>query len=324
MPRFALAALAVLTLVAPAAGQSADTIQARLAEALDDLVQAERLSAEDTAATRAEAEARWGHAVDLYAAVLTDVETVDLPPAARDEVVRLALYNTACAQARLGRDDVALTTLNRALEAGYQDFARIEQDPDLAGLREHPRFVQLLERARAALAAAAQAEASKVLSPDALFDFDFDVTTLDGRRLTKADLAGKVVIVDYWGTWCPPCMQEIPHFVALRQKFGDQLAVVGMTWERGARGPEAEAKVKATARRLGIDYPLTMVSDDLLRDLQIEAFPTTLFLDKGGRVRAREVGYRDQGTLEALVQALLDEPTPRARPRGEGGQIGPF
>jgi thiol-disulfide isomerase/thioredoxin len=325
-----LAVVVLLALASPAWAQSADSIQARMAEALDDLINADRLSKEAEAAPegadakRVQAADLWTHAVDVYAAVLADVERVELPPAGRDEVIRIALYNSACAHARLGHQDVALDTLARTLEAGYQEFAHIERDPDLASLRDTPRFVQLLERARSKLAEAARAEASKLLSERPLFDYDFDVTTLDGQRLTLGSLEGKVVIVDFWGTWCPPCRKEIPHFVALQEKYGDQLAIVGMTFEQGQEGPEIEAKVRRFAEQVGINYPLVMAkAADLRRVPDLEAFPTTLFLDKAGRVRAREVGYRDEGAIDALIQALLAEEAPAA-PRPPSGGIGPF
>jgi len=56
------------------------------------------------------------------------------------------------------------------------------------------------------------------------FEFDFDLTDVDGNRLSKADDAGKVLIVDVWGTWCPPCREELPHFVALNREFHDAVS----------------------------------------------------------------------------------------------------
>src|SRR2546421_318352 len=58
-------------------------------------------------------------------------------------------------------------------------------------------------------------ETKKALAGDPLFDFDLDVKTIDGKKIKLSELKGKVVIVDVWGTWCPPCRKEIPHFVKL-------------------------------------------------------------------------------------------------------------
>ncbi|MBX3466985.1 MAG: TlpA family protein disulfide reductase [Planctomycetes bacterium] len=217
-----------------------------------------------------------------------------------------------------GRADEALTALGQALEAGFDDFDHIAKDTDLDPIRREPRFAQLIERARGGAGGG---------DARALFDYDFTVTTLDGKRLSLADLRGKVVIVDFWGTWCPPCREEIPHFVQLKKDLGDRLEIVGMTWEHGQGGPEVEAKVRKFAQEQGINYPLTLVTDraELQKVPDLRAFPTTLFLDKQGRVRNKVVGYHDLAGLRRLVEPLLAEqgPAPAQAPGGQGG-LGPF
>ena len=231
---------------------------------------------------------------------------------------RVAHYNLACARARRGDSEGALQALGEALELGYGDLERVAKDEDLASIREHPRFVNLLERVQAALAKQAMEQASAQLSEGALFPYDFSITTLAGEKLSLKDLRGKVVIVNYWGTWCPPCRSEIPHFVELQKRYKDKLAIVGMTWERGQKGPAVAKKVQAFAKKLGVQYPLALLSEegDLSAVPNLTAFPTTLFLDRKGRVRAREEGYRDLAALERLVKALLAEPAP-APPKPE-------
>ena len=234
---------------------------------------------------------------------------------------RVALYNLACARARADQTEPALQALSRALERGYRDLARLEADEDLASIRKHPRFVNMLERIQAKLAQQAVEAAKAELSEGALFPFDFEGTTIEGKPLKLADLRGKVVIVDYWGTWCGPCRAEIPHFVKLLEKHGEDLVVVGMTWERGQGGAKTVAKVKAFAKEVGASYPMILLTkqEDLGKVPNLEAFPTTLFLDRRGRVRARETGYRDYDALAQLIDALRAEPAPEREP-DEGEQ----
>src|SRR5436190_6816113 len=79
----------------------------------------------------------------------------------------------------------------------------------------------------------AESEVAHLLKTTSPFPFDFDLEDVAGNRVSKSDLAGKVLIVDIWGTWCPPCRMEIPHFVALNRKYNNQgLAIVGLIRER--------------------------------------------------------------------------------------------
>ncbi len=323
--------------VALAQEEEAARIEALMSEAMDHMVagagligRAGSLEGAQAEQARAEGVAAYDEAVEKYARVLEILSDLPAPEEAKDQVRQTVYYNTACARSMQGRVDEALTSFGHALEAGFDDYEHIGKDTDLDPIRGEPRFAQLLERARARVDEESRAAATKALSRDALFAYDFTVTTLDGRRLSLADLRGKVVIVDYWGTWCPPCRAEIPHFVALKKEFGDRLEIVGMTWENGQGGQETIAKVMKFARDMGIEYPLTLLTDraDLKKVPDLQGFPTTLFLDKGGRVRAKEVGYRDLEVLRGLVQALDAEPAPAPQPApaapGLGGSVGPF
>lgn len=256
---------------------------------------------------RAEADPILRQACERYAEALQQVEGLTVSEPKKALVRQIAHYNTACARALLADEDAAFAALRAALEAGYDDLARLVQDPSLATLRANPRFQNLLARTRARLDKEAVAAARSLLSEEPLFPFEFQVKTLDGADLSLADLRGKVVIVDYWGTWCGPCRQEIPHFVELEREFGDLLEIVGMTFEK-EQGEAAEAGVRRFARELGINYTLVMADRALLEKVpDLEGFPTTLILDRRGRVRAREVGYREHGYLRQLVLALLAE-----------------
>lgn len=327
--------VAVAAPVALAQEEEAARIEALMSEAMDHMVsganqlgRAKGLQGQAAEQARAEGVAAYDEAVEKYARVLELLNDLPAPEEAKDQVRQTVYYNTACARSMQGRVDEALTSFGQALEAGFDDYEHIGKDTDLDPIRNEPRFAQLLERARARVDEEARAAAAKALSRDALFAYDFTVTTLDGQRLALSDLRGKVVIVDFWGTWCPPCRAEIPHFVELKKEFGDKLAIVGMTWEHGKGGDDVIAKIREFAAQTGINYPLTLITDraELQKVPDLRGFPTTLFIDKTGRVRAKEVGYRDLEVLRGLVQALDAEQAP-AQPapgQGSGGSLGPF
>lgn len=117
--------------------------------------------------------------------------------------------------------------------------------------------------------------------------------TVDGSTLRLGDYAGKVVIVDVWATWCPPCRQEIPHLVALGNEYKDRgVEVVGLTTE----DPEADAaKVKDFAQKFGINYQLGWATPDLaigvMRMSRSDAIPQTLIITRDGRIIKHYVGF---------------------------------
>ncbi|MCO5164896.1 MAG: redoxin domain-containing protein [Planctomycetes bacterium] len=331
MNRVLVASIVALTLVAaPAAPvalaqeEEAERIEALMGQAIDHMTagaglieRARKLQGEEAERARAQGVAAYDEALAKYGQILELLAGLPFPEDAKDGVRQLVYYNTACARSMQGRADEALTALGQALEAGFDDFDHIAKDTDLDPIRREPRFAQLIERARGGAA-----------GPDAgLFPYDFTVTTLDGKRLALADLRGKVVIVDFWGTWCPPCRAEIPHFVQLKKELGDRLEIVGMTWEHGQGGAEVEAKVRKFAEEQGVNYPLTLVTDraELQKVPDLRAFPTTLFIDKQGRVRNKVVGYHDLDALRRMIEPLLAEqgPAPAPAQGGQGG-VGPF
>src|SRR4029079_10972301 len=87
---------------------------------------------------------------------------------------------------------------------------------------------------------------------------DFTVTGLDGRSISLADLRGKVVLVNFWATWCPPCRAEIPDLIKLQNKYRDKLVVLGISEDEI---PVDE--VKAFAREQKINYPVAMTKPEL-------------------------------------------------------------
>lgn len=155
----------------------------------------------------------------------------------------------------------------------------------------------------------AQAEASRMLAEFVPFEFDFQLTDVSGQPISKSEFKGKVLIVDLWGTWCPPCRQEIPHFVALYEKYkGQGLEVVGLNSERGV--PDAQAQtVRQFRSRNNIPYRCAVVSERVIEQVTpFEGFPTTLFFDRTGKLRLKLVGYHEIANLQAVTETLLNEP----------------
>jgi thiol-disulfide isomerase/thioredoxin len=128
----------------------------------------------------------------------------------------------------------------------------------------------------------------------------FTVTDLDGKSISTADLKGKVVLVNYWATWCPPCRAEIPDLVKLQDKYRDQLLVIGVSEDEIA--PE---QVKAFAAEQKVNYPIVMSTPELSKIFKgVSALPTTFVMDREGRVQMRHVGMLNPATTELEARYL--------------------
>jgi thiol-disulfide isomerase/thioredoxin len=133
--------------------------------------------------------------------------------------------------------------------------------------------------------------------------------TFDIKSLKKAEvdaylatLKGKVVILDFWATWCPPCRQEIPGFIELQQQYGDQgLVVVGLSLD------DSVEPVKEFHQQSGMNYPVFVVGPDTAAAWgNIESIPTTFILDKNGKPAGQpHVGFAPKEKFEAAIKPLL-------------------
>jgi thiol-disulfide isomerase/thioredoxin len=138
---------------------------------------------------------------------------------------------------------------------------------------------------------------------------DLPVTTIDGRSLRLSALRGKVVLVDFWATWCPPCRREVPHLVELKQKYGPKgLEVVALTIEN----PQTEIeKVRAFAQKYGVNYTVGFATDELFTAYigpGQQPIPQTLVFDRQGRLITHLVSFdprSDPQQLESTIARLL-------------------
>jgi thiol-disulfide isomerase/thioredoxin len=238
----------------------------------------------------------------------------ELKPEERD-VLAMSHYAQARILARRGKPDEAMTELQTALEEGFQDVDSLTTDPELDTLRQREDFQKLAAPFEAKALQRAGERARTLLAETQPSDFDFELPGLDGKPVKLADLRGdKVTIVDLWGTWCGPCKVEIPHLIELRRKYQEKgLEIVGVNFEQTDDPKRAVALIQAFIEEQKLPYPCVLGDEKTMSQVQpFEGFPTTLFLDATGKVRAKLVGLQALRDLEAVVTALLEEPTPKA------------
>lgn len=129
----------------------------------------------------------------------------------------------------------------------------------------------------------------------------FSVTDLNGSRLALSDYKGKVVLLDFWATWCPPCRMEIPGFVALQDKYRDQgFAVVGISMD------DDPSPVRDFYKQFRMNYEVAM-GNDKLGELYggILGLPTTFLIGRDGRIYDKVSGAVNAARFEEEIKTLL-------------------
>lgn len=127
---------------------------------------------------------------------------------------------------------------------------------------------------------------------------------LSGEVVSTAALKGKVVILNFWATWCGPCREEIPEMIALQSRYKDDLQIIGISEDEGP--PDQVAKF---AQKMGINYPVIMSNDALEKEYGgIAALPTSFLVNKDGRVVQKDVGVYPLDYYDLQVRALMGLP----------------
>ena len=149
-----------------------------------------------------------------------------------------------------------------------------------------------------------QSRSSAAIERPSMAASEWELKEVDGRTVKLSDFRGKVVILDFWATWCGPCQMEIPGFVDLQKKNKEQgLAVIGVSLDDG--GPES---VKPYLKRLKVNYPVVIGNTKVTGDYGgIEAIPTTFIINRRGEIVSKHLGYTEEKQFEAEIKPLLKE-----------------
>jgi thiol-disulfide isomerase/thioredoxin len=132
---------------------------------------------------------------------------------------------------------------------------------------------------------------------------EFSVKDLQGREISSADLRGRVVLVDFWATWCQPCKKEMPGYQKLLDRYGQSgFAVIGFKFDTMMDTEDPAQFVK----KIGVRYPLAVASDDLKQKFGgIEGLPTTILYDRQGILRKKVIGFEYTDAFESALEPLL-------------------
>jgi thiol-disulfide isomerase/thioredoxin len=146
------------------------------------------------------------------------------------------------------------------------------------------------------------AEAGAACLPDAKPAADFTLPSLDGKPVKLSGFRGKVVLLNFWATWCGPCKAEIPGFVELQEQYKNDLVVVGLSVDDPAD------KAKAFADQYKVNYPMVLgLGHDEIQDAYgpIYGIPASFLISRDGKVCKRHLGIAPKSQFEKEIKALL-------------------
>ena len=136
----------------------------------------------------------------------------------------------------------------------------------------------------------------------------FLMSDVDGQPISSAAYRGKIVLLSFWATWCPPCRLEIPELIELQAKYKDKLQIIGIS-EDDADTPQEVDHVKEVAAKMGINYPVVMATKDVVDAYGgVPALPTTFVLNTEGKVVQKHVGLFPTEDFDNEIRLLANLP----------------
>ena len=132
---------------------------------------------------------------------------------------------------------------------------------------------------------------------------DFTLYTLDGEEVRLSDYLGKVVILDFWATWCPPCRKGIPDLISIQNEYKNELVVIGISLDQ----PATQDQLVPFIESYGINYPVVLGNIEVSTAYgNIQAIPTSFIIDQEGNIINKYIGLVPKSTLVEEINSLLN------------------
>ena len=132
--------------------------------------------------------------------------------------------------------------------------------------------------------------------------YDFEIETFDGETLRLSDLEGKVVVLNFWASWCPPCRWEMPFFEDMHQEYEDQDVVF-----LGVAISDTLESAKEFAESAEVTYPIGLdTTNEIARNYTVVTLPTTFFIGRDGNIERRLVSAANEGVLKIFLRGQLN------------------
>ena len=131
----------------------------------------------------------------------------------------------------------------------------------------------------------------------------FSFVDTKGKRISLADYKGKIVIIDFWATWCPPCRRGIPDLIEIQKQYKGKVTVIGISLDT-----DTKKDVVPFMKNIGINYPVVYANAQVVQDYgNVEAIPTSFIIDKEGKIVNQHIGLTPKETYINEINKLLDK-----------------
>lgn len=148
----------------------------------------------------------------------------------------------------------------------------------------------------------ANEESAASFSSDGKKAADFKLKTLEGNDVSLSDYKGKVVIIDFWATWCPPCRKGIPDLVEIQKEYKDDVVIIGISLDQQNTIKDLDPFIKT----YNINYPVVIGNQQVVMDYgNIQAIPTSFIIDQSGNIVDTHVGLVPKSTYINKINQLL-------------------
>ncbi len=143
---------------------------------------------------------------------------------------------------------------------------------------------------------------NKIVNPDENKAPDFTLKSFDGKTVKLSDYKGKVIIIDFWATWCPPCRKGIPDLISIQNDYKNDVVIIGISLD----GEKTLKDVPGFVKSYAINYPIVYGDDKVVAAYGgIEGIPTAFVVDKKGNIVDKHVGLVPKDTYVNKIKELL-------------------
>jgi thiol-disulfide isomerase/thioredoxin len=194
-----------------------------------------------------------------------------------------------------------VNSLQEAMNNGFGNLDIINRDPFFAKLRSSDDYANMIDQLL-------DSNTRRELAEFAPVAFDFTLEDLNGRSISLNDSNGKIRVIDVWGTWCQPCLSELPSIIRLQNEYKNDVTIIGINIERADTVIDARRMVQAVVDEMEINYTCVIGDQATTQSIpSFSVFPTKLFIDRNGRLRLTLAGTQSYDKLTSVVDALVAE-----------------